>query len=246
MDGEKDEVLTGGSYEEGTQTASDQTHTTLIETALDLFGSKGFNAASTREIAATAKANIASIGYHFSGKDGLRRACAEYAASFIGSVTHRGFSSGHDNTVGMPAADEARRELTVFISTVTQTLLTSRAAQRIVRFILRELTDQSPVLPVIYSAVVEPTHRRLCRLWSAVTGEDADDEIVKLAVFAILGQAIYFRIGEPIITRRMNWDGYDNQHADRIVDEIIANLNSALDRHTRSPANQSIKDGKKS
>ena len=50
----------------------DATRLALIRAALDLFGAKGFEAASTRDVAAAAGANLASIAYHFGGKEGLR------------------------------------------------------------------------------------------------------------------------------------------------------------------------------
>jgi AcrR family transcriptional regulator len=50
----------------------------LIHAALQLFGSKGFDATSTREIAGMAKANIGSIAYHFAGREGRRLAAAAY------------------------------------------------------------------------------------------------------------------------------------------------------------------------
>ena len=55
----------------------ESTRDKLIAAGLHLFGRKGFAATSTREIAARAGTNVASIAYHFGGKDGLRMACAE-------------------------------------------------------------------------------------------------------------------------------------------------------------------------
>lgn len=63
---------------------SEATRAALVRSARELFGAKGFEATSTREIAALAGANIAAIAYHFSGKVGLRRACAEFVVATIG------------------------------------------------------------------------------------------------------------------------------------------------------------------
>src|SRR3954447_23462854 len=60
------------------QPPSDQTRQALIRAALKLFGTKGFDGTSTREIAAAANANIGSIAYHFGGKEGLRAAWAAF------------------------------------------------------------------------------------------------------------------------------------------------------------------------
>ena len=83
---------------------SDSTPQSLVEAALRLFGLKGYDATSIREIASEAKANVASIGYHFGGKDGLRRACAEQVAATIRRIRNAAFAEGLD-----PCAIDARR-----------------------------------------------------------------------------------------------------------------------------------------
>ena len=76
------------------------TRLALIRAALDLFGAKGFEAASTRAVAAAAGANLASIAYHFGGKEGLRLACADHVVQTI-----RGALAPALATVGAAAAD---------------------------------------------------------------------------------------------------------------------------------------------
>ena len=56
----------------------------LLDAALRLFARDGYDATSTRAIAAEAETNISSIAYHFGGKEGLRLACADAVAQAIG------------------------------------------------------------------------------------------------------------------------------------------------------------------
>jgi AcrR family transcriptional regulator len=49
----------------------DGTRDRILKTAERLFAERGFNGVSVRELAAAANVNIASIGYHFSSKEGL-------------------------------------------------------------------------------------------------------------------------------------------------------------------------------
>ena len=62
------------------------TRADLIAAGLHLFGHDGFAATSTRALAARAGTNVASIAYHFGGKDGLRMACAEEVLRCITAV----------------------------------------------------------------------------------------------------------------------------------------------------------------
>ena len=50
------------------------------------FADKGYAATSVREIAALAGTNVASISYHFGGKEGLRAACSEHIVELMGGV----------------------------------------------------------------------------------------------------------------------------------------------------------------
>ena len=52
--------------------------TRLLEVALKLFATKGFDGVSTREIAQKAKINISAITYYFGGKEELYAAVLEY------------------------------------------------------------------------------------------------------------------------------------------------------------------------
>src|SRR4051812_37372769 len=54
-----------------------ETRARLIAAALEVFGHKGFDGASTREIADAAGANLAAIVYHFGSKEALYHAVAE-------------------------------------------------------------------------------------------------------------------------------------------------------------------------
>ena len=55
----------------------DQARAALIRAGAELFAERGLDGASTREIAARAGQNVASIAYHFGGKDGLYLAVAQ-------------------------------------------------------------------------------------------------------------------------------------------------------------------------
>jgi AcrR family transcriptional regulator len=57
------------------------TRARLIAAAIRLFGQHGFEAASTRDIAAAASLNTPALQYYFNNKEGLYAACAEHIVS---------------------------------------------------------------------------------------------------------------------------------------------------------------------
>ena len=196
----------------------------LLDAALRLFARDGYDATSTRAIAAEAETNISSIAYHFGGKEGLRLACADAVAEAIGQVA-RALPAG-------PAALDrlaARRILRRLVRRIVTFLTVTPAASGIVGFLLRELAQpDSPVLDRLYDTLVAPRHAALCRLWAAATGAAPDSEDTRLAVFALIGQAAYFRLAAPIVQRRMGWDGYTRREARAISRRLIVNLDAML------------------
>jgi len=207
----------------------DATRQSLIEAGLRLFGLKGYEGASIRDIAGEARTNIASIGYHFGGKDGLRRACAEHVAATIRGIASAALAGAPPPAELTP--QQARESLHDFISRAVPFILRERRVKMMMHFMLREMAAPSVAFDIVYAGVMEPTHKRLCALWAAVTGEDAQDEAVRLGVFGVIGQVFYFRFGQEIVLRRMEWKDYGEREVAMIVADVIAALDGALDRH---------------
>ncbi|MGL4279269.1 MAG: CerR family C-terminal domain-containing protein [Albidovulum sp.] len=199
----------------------------LIAVALRLFGQKGFAATSTREIAAAANTNVASIAYHFGGKDGLRRACGQEIIRRVGSVLGTALPE-----MDLPP-DMATKAIEGAIRTMAGFMLTRPEAEDIVPFMLRELAENGRVLDDVYTTMFAPVHGRLCRLWSLVTGQPAESEKTRLLVFTLIGQLLYFRIGRPIVERRMGWQKTGAEEAQKVADTIIGNLHAIIERERR-------------
>lgn len=220
---------TDGSPDE-LRPAADSTRQSLINSALERFGARGYEAASTREIAAGADTNIGSIAYYFGGKEGLRRACAEYVVGMIRTIAQAALGEGGDGSeFARLSPAEARQRLEAAVRRLVRFVLIQPQARLIVRFMLREMANPSIALDIIYAGVMVPTHQRLCRLWAAATGENPDSENVRLTTLSMLGQIFYFRIGQEIITRRMDWSAYGPSEADAIAAVIVRNMQASLD-----------------
>lgn len=203
--------------------APEGTRLALIEAGLDLFGRKGFAATSTRELAARAATNVASIAYHFGGKEGLRSACAAEFARRIAAV----LAAVPDDPPATPEA--ARARLHQILRAVATFVVATPQARDAVAFMLRELADGGGTVDAVYRRLVDPVHRRLCGLWAGATGQDAESPAVRLTVFSLVGQVLYFRIGQPIVTRRMDWERIGADEAAAIARVLAANLDAMLD-----------------
>jgi AcrR family transcriptional regulator len=208
--------------------SADQTRAALVAAALRLFGRQGFEGTSTRQIAAAAKANIASIAYHFGGKDGLRMAAADHIVATIQTIAGPVLGDLEESDALTLTQEAARRMLSLVVERMVGFVVASPEAGEIVQFVLRELSHPTAALDRIYAGVFEPVHRRLCRVWEAATGEPAESDATKLVVFTLIGQVVYFRIGREAVLRRMGWSDIGAAEAGAIVGIARSNLDAIL------------------
>ena len=208
------------------KTSESATRANLIEAGLFLFGHKGFEATSTRQLAARAKTNIASIAYHFGGKAGLRTACARAVAERVGAVV-----PPDSPPEGITSAEALARIERISEALVTL-ILSAPQAQDMVAFMVRELADPGEIADLIYAEFLAPRHSAMSALWAAATGRSPEDEEVKLAVFATIGQILYFHIARPFVERRMDWKTIGPEQTRRISALIVANLRAAIERQS--------------
>ena len=204
---------------------ADQTRAALIRAALKLFGRQGFEGTSTREIAALAKANIGSIAYHFGGKEGLRAACANYIVETIGGIAGAAMA---DTAGDVHGAEAAQTRLNTVLEAMVGFIVARPEAGEFVQFVLRELSQPSEALDIIYKGVFEPVHQRLCKIWAEATGEGAESERTRITIFTLIGQVVYFRIAREAVLRRMAWTDIGPEQARAIASVAVDNLAAIL------------------
>lgn len=198
------------------------TRAALISAGLHLFGRDGFAATSIRALAAHAATNVASIAYHFGSKDGLRLACGQEV------VRRAAIFSGPPGQCGDMTPAQALARLEAMLRAMVAFMTRAPQAADTVAFILREMGEQGPAFDLIYRDFFLSKHRELCRLSAAVIGGDPESADIRLLVFSLLGQAVYFRLGQPLICRRMGWQSYDEAESQAIADRLVANMHSIL------------------
>lgn len=202
------------------------TRQALIRAALDLFGRQGFEASSIRQIAQLAGVNSAGIAYHFGGKAGLREACA---GVIVATMKQRVL--GPAVLTVEPASlspDAALDTILAIVDRATAFMTRALESEMIARFVLREIIEPSSAFEALYEGAFGPVHGRLCMLWAAAAGTEPDARETKLAVFAMVGQVLYFRLARPIVMRRMGWETIAEDEEKAIAAIIRASVRATL------------------
>ena len=60
------------------------------------------------------------------------------------------------------------------------------------------------------------------------TGRDPCSHEVKIAVFSFIGQVFHFRVGQPLIMRRLEWDELGEREAEHIVNGLVKNTRAIV------------------
>jgi TetR/AcrR family transcriptional regulator, regulator of cefoperazone and chloramphenicol sensitivity len=184
--------------------ARGQAREKLLEAAIDLFGRRGYDGVSTREIAALAKVNLAGIAYNFGGKQGLYRSCIDHIAETVrAGLMQAGIAAATSGVTQTP--ESAAGLLNRTFAAMVHFYLGEAKLDRFVRLVVREQMDPTPAFDTLFHSVMEPLHRRVCDLWALATGQDSESEAVKLATLGIMGQVMVFRIARAGALRRLGW-----------------------------------------
>ncbi len=197
----------------------------ILDAALDLFGERGFTGVTVRDIAARAKVNVAAISYHFGGKAELYRVVAETAIGGIeGRVRARAAA-----LIDAPPADPAAAlgALERLFETVVDVVVGPPEMRRIARFVIREQMQPTAAFEVLFGTMSR-LHTVACRLFGAAAGLEPESAETRLRVFLLLGQAIFLRIAEAAVLRRMGIDHYDAAFLAEVKSLLKQNLLAAV------------------
>lgn len=203
--------------------AADAARGRIIEAALDCFGERGLTGTTVRDIAGRAKVNVAAISYYFGGKDELYRAVAEMIAGCIeGKVRSR---SAALLDAAPKSADEAEQALETLLETVVDVIVGPQEMRRVARFIIREQMQPTAAFEILFGTFSR-LHMTACRLFAMAAGLDPEAPETRLRVFLVIGQAVFLRIAEAAVLRRMQIDHYD--------EPFLADVKGLLKQHLRA------------
>lgn len=144
----------------------------LIATAIRLFGERGIEATSMRALTEAARANIASVNYHFRSKDGLLRAVIDQALRAVNDERHRRL----DELEAAPEPPSVADLVRAFVEPgLTSSSLHGEDGAEIIRFIGRVLSDPSSRTWQTVADQLRPVDARyLAALGRALPDGDAD------------------------------------------------------------------------
>jgi AcrR family transcriptional regulator len=197
----------------------------LLDTAIDQFGRKGIEGASTRAIATAAGTTMSSITYHYGSKQGLYLAAARHIADQMGERMAPALAASETGSREDEGPDAALSALLTIIDRFVEVMVHPESAAW-ARFVVREQMEPTEAFDVLYGGVMGQLVDHLSALIVRIGGGHCDAAEARLKTLAIVGQALVFRVARATLLRVTGWTDIDTGGA--------ATIRRIIRSHTRA------------
>ncbi|MDB5482976.1 MAG: transcriptional regulator, TetR family [Caulobacteraceae bacterium] len=217
---------TNGGYARGQETRA-----RIIAVALRLFGDRGFDGVSTREIAEEAGVNPPALQYYFDSKEGLYCACAEYVADRVLGATEAMLARA-ERLLAEKAPATALVEAYCAVSESIVELMFGPEGAVWSAFLGAEQAGFGPgkAYPIFRERFLERADHALSSIVSRLSGDDTPSTEARLRVAAINGQYMVFLNKRPFALAMMKTNGLTPEHARLVKTIVIDHTRTLLSR----------------
>lgn len=181
----------------------------IVEAALEQFGSRGFDGASTRDIAKASGVAMSSITYHFGGKQGLFLACADHIADVIGAVL---LPSRERIEAQPPQSPQEASEWGLLLLENFATLMLSPQSATFASFVAREQQHPTEAFERLYERIMRPMIETSLGLL-AITRPALSDQERRALILSVMGMALVLRLARACVVRTMQVEDMDEATA---------------------------------
>jgi AcrR family transcriptional regulator len=182
----------------------EETREKLLKVGLKLFAMNGFNGVSMRSLAAEAEVNLATVGYHFGGKQGLYEAVIEEIVRFRDEVMP-GEEAVLEQLARFEAGEITKKDLVVwFFRAQMHGILSDPITLWGVMLINREMADPSESYALLDKEFFAPSFDSMHLLLKAAMPEGTPYTEIIVVGAALIGIVLKFVNPKPC-TDRLGW-----------------------------------------
>lgn len=200
------------------------TYKRLLETAIEHFGRKGYEGASTREIAAASGTAMSSITYHFGGKEGLYLAVADHIAEQITRQQAPTLDAAWEKSVTSRA--QAMEVLANMVESFARLMLAPESAAWS-GFIVREQQEPTAAFERLYDGAMRDMVEMFVAL-IAIARPDLDEDEARMTGIFLYGQSLILRVGHASVCRTLEMEVLTARTQEALLARLRANTLAVL------------------
>ena len=204
---------------EGGYARGEETRARIVTAALKMFGERGFEGASTRDIATSAGVNAPALQYYFDNKEGVYLACAEHIVKRVWECmaevvtrTERAVEEGASDDQLIASYCDIQEHLARF-------MFNSDEADEWRLFMARMQSGEGPA--AAFQAIYQKVNGRMAKVLTVVvsrmTGRPPDDEETLVRTMLLSGQLHVFHVARRSLLTKLNWDAIDERRLDLLI-----------------------------
>ena len=197
----------------------DNTREGLIQAAGPIFAERGCDAATTREICASAGTNIAAINYHFGGKRELYREAVRTAAATCMSAAP---------LPELPPSMSPAEKRYLFIRTLLERVIVDREPMWCGQLIMREMAQPTEACAEFVRGFIRPQFEILQAIIAEILPADYTVERRRMVAFSIVGQCLHYRFCRPVILNLLGEEAFRGLNAEYLARHISEFTKAAL------------------
>ena len=198
--------------------SADDTRQRLLEAAGEVFGERGFQAATIREICGRAGANVAAVNYHFGDKERL----------YVEAVKNV-YSFGMDQPPPEFPPDAAPdQKLRLAIRHMLAHVLDDRRPAWHAQVMFHELAEPSQACVDIVEGFIRPMANRLDEFLAELLPPETSAVDRHLIAFSIIGQCRFYFMRNPFAVRLVGEEEYRTYDITRLTEHIARFTLAAL------------------
>lgn len=200
----------------------------MLLAALDVFGTHGFAAATTRMVAQAAGMNLGAIPYYFGSKDELYVQAAQYLAEHIAqrqAEALRELRRAVAPHSGQPALIEA---VVRFMLGQARLLLAGDVPASWVQFFLRAQAEHDGAFERLFTHAVEPAQTTLTAAVARIVGRAPQSTEARTLTFLISQQVMSLRVADAVLRRRLGWQAITPERLDTLLGVLGPALRAQL------------------
>lgn len=194
----------------------------IINSAITLFASKGFDSTSTREICKHAGVNLSLISYYFKTKENLY-------INIIESIVSFGLKSLEKDILMAKEVDTLSKQAKtkLFFSLLekyTDFLYSESVPNSFVILMIKEQTVANSKFSDMYSEKIQSFYEALRKILASILGKKPNDKMIIFEVSAIIGEILSFKImnrATLVPLKQKHYTQEDNKRIKQLIFTLI-------------------------
>ncbi|WP_025856610.1 CerR family C-terminal domain-containing protein [Pseudomonas sp. CHM02] len=216
-----------GGYQRG-----EETRARIIDAAVEVFGERGYDGASTRDIATAAGVNAPAIQYYFDGKEGVYLACVEHLVTLLWHKMSPSVEAAENALDDAGSDDHALIDASLgILGTVVSTIQDSPQTTAWRAFMDRHQAGLCPQSATM--AFEERFKSRIARvirqLIARLAGFAVEDERTVIHSMALFTQGLAFRVQKPKLLEALKWSEVSQKEMELVRDVVLMQARFTLE-----------------